>query len=171
MISLPPWSTNTTVNLVKLNLSVCGNIPNLFISILNPPTYKSVDGMWYLGLHTLWIVFEDIPPAHMHKHWMNMVPLASFFINWCQTYAMSWLWINTWWHHQMENFSALLALCAGNSLVTGEFPAQRPVTWSLDVFFDLQLNKRISKQLWGWWFETPSHSSWRHCNDLNILQN
>ena len=38
---------------------------------------------------------------------------------------------NTWWRHQKETFSALLAICAGNSLVTGEFPAQRPVTRSL----------------------------------------
>ena len=44
-----------------------------------------------------------------------------------------------WWRHQMETFSALLALCAGNSPVTGEFPAQRPVTQSFDVFFDLCL--------------------------------
>ena len=40
-----------------------------------------------------------------------------------------------WWRHQMETFSALLAICAGNSPVTGEFPAQRPVTQSFDVFF------------------------------------
>ena len=40
----------------------------------------------------------------------------------------------------METFSALLAICAGNSPVTGEFPAQRPVTQSFDVFFDLHLN-------------------------------
>ena len=45
----------------------------------------------------------------------------------------------TWWRHQMEALSALLALCAGNSPVTGEFPTQRPVTWSFDVFFDLHL--------------------------------
>ena len=48
-----------------------------------------------------------------------------------------------WWRHQMETFSALLALCAGNSPVTGEFPSQRPVTRSFDVFFDLRLNKQI----------------------------
>ena len=69
----------------------------------------------------------------------------------------------TWWRHQMETFSALLTICAGNSPVTGEFPAQRPVTRSFDVFFDLCLNKRLSKQSWGWWFETPSRSLWRHC--------
>ena len=45
----------------------------------------------------------------------------------------------------METFSALHALCVGNSPVTGEFPAQRPVTRSFDVFFDLHLNKRLSK--------------------------
>ena len=38
-----------------------------------------------------------------------------------------------------------MAICAGNSLVTGEFPAQRPAMRSLDVFFDLRLNKRLSK--------------------------
>ena len=47
----------------------------------------------------------------------------------------------------------------------GEFPTQRPVTRSCDVFFDLRLNKRLSKQPWGWWFETPSLSLCRHCND------
>ena len=72
----------------------------------------------------------------------------------------------TWWRHQMETFSALLAICAGNSPVTGEFPTQRPVTRGFDAFFDLRLNKRLSKQSWGWWFETPSRPSWRHHNEL-----
>ena len=49
----------------------------------------------------------------------------------------------------METFSALLAICAGNSPFPGEFPAQRPVTRSFDVFFDLRLNKWLSKQSWG----------------------
>ena len=65
----------------------------------------------------------------------------------------------------METFSALLAICAENSPVPDEFPAQRPVTRSFDVFFDLCLNKRLSKQSWGWWFETPSRPLWRHRND------
>ena len=60
------------------------------------------------------------------------------------------------WRHQMETFLALLALCAGNSPTTGEFPTQRPVS------FDLYLNKRLSKQSWGWLIETPSRSLWRH---------
>ena len=58
----------------------------------------------------------------------------------------------------METFPALLAICAGNSPVSCEFPAQRPVMRSFNVFFDLHLNKRFkSKQSSGWWFETPSH--------------
>ena len=60
--------------------------------------------------------------------------------------------------------TALLALCARNSPVTGEFPSQRPFARNFDVFFDLCLNKRFSKQLWGWWFETASYSLWRHFN-------
>ena len=64
----------------------------------------------------------------------------------------------------MEKFSALLAICVENSPVTGQFPSQRPVTQSFDVFFDLRLNKRLSKQSRGWWLETASRSLWRHCN-------
>ena len=56
---------------------------------------------------------------------------------------------SAWWCHQMETFSALLAICAGNSPVPGEFPTQRPVTRSFDVYFDLRLNKWLSKQSWG----------------------
>ena len=47
----------------------------------------------------------------------------------------------------------------------GEFPTQRPVTRSFHVFFDLRPNKPLSKQSWGWWFETLSRSLWRHRND------
>ena len=46
----------------------------------------------------------------------------------------------------------------------GEFPAQKPVTRSFVIFFDLRLNKWLSKQSWGWWFETLSCSLWRHFN-------
>ena len=70
----------------------------------------------------------------------------------------------TWWRHQMETFSASLAICAGNSPVPGELPAQRPATRSFDVFFDIRPNKRLSKQSWGWWFETLLRSLWRHRN-------
>ena len=93
---------------------------------------------------------------------------------WCNWLDFYWCWIKfclslslslcdtfqSWWRHQMETFSALVALCSGDSPVTGESPAQRPEARSFDVFFDLRLNK----QLWGRSFETPSRSLWRHCN-------
>ena len=80
------------------------------------------------------------------------------------------VFIWSWWRHQMESFSASLALCVGNSPVPGEFPSQRPVTRSFEVFFDLCLNKQLSKQSWGWWFETFSRPLWRHCNGFESNQ-
>ena len=66
----------------------------------------------------------------------------------------------------METLTVLLTIWVMNSPTTGEFPAQRPVTWSFDVFFDLRLYICLSKQSWGWWFETPSRPLWRDC-DVN----
>ena len=91
----------------------------------------------------------------------------------CQVkYIFSTVWWGqkhkkTWWRHQMETSFALRAICAGNSPVPSEFPAQRPVTRSFDVFLDLRLNKRLSKLWWGRRFETPSSPLWRHCNDCH----
>ena len=70
--------------------------------------------------------------------------------------------------HDDETFSASLTICAENSPVPGEFSAQRPVTRSFDVLFDLCLSKRMSKQSWGWWFETLPRPLWRQCNDCQI---
>ena len=70
----------------------------------------------------------------------------------------------------MQTFSALLDICAGNSPVTGEFPAQRPVMRSFDVFFDMRLNKQLSKQSWGWWFEMLTCPLWRPSNVCKIFQ-
>ena len=76
--------------------------------------------------------------------------------------------------HQMMTssngtLSASLVICAGNSPVAGEFPAQRPVTRSFEVLFDLHPNKLLSKQSWAWWFETPPCSLWRHCNETFVI--
>ena len=68
----------------------------------------------------------------------------------------------------IKTFSALLAVCSGNSPITGEFPTQWPVTRSFDVFFDLDMWKLLSKQSWCWLFETTSRPLWRHCNVLLI---
>ena len=76
-------------------------------------------------------------------------------------FSMCFTW--TWWRHQNGNiFRDTGPLC-------GEFtghPAQRPVTQNFDVFFDLRLKKRLSKQSWGWWFQTQSRPFWRHGNGM-----
>ena len=90
--------------------------------------------------HGLWILLSD---RTSYQHFSRTLP---------------------WWRHQVVTFSALLAICAGNSPITGEFPTQGPVTRGFDVFFDLHLNKRLSKQSWGWSFETLSRPLLRHRN-------
>ena len=74
-----------------------------------------------------------------------------------------------WWCHQMGTFSMLLAICEGNPLVTGGFPSQRPEMQSFDIFFDLCLNKRLTKQSRCWWLEMPSCSLWCYCNVCSCM--
>ena len=54
--------------------------------------------------------------------------------------------------------------CPPCGRLCGEFPSQRPVARSFDVFFDLRLNKWLSEQSKRRWFETPLCSLCRHCN-------
>ena len=102
------------------------------------------------------VIFKRISSlfASEETHWQLMVRPAVKILS------------KSWWRHPIETFSPLLAICAGNSPVTGEFHAQRPVTRSFDVFFDLRPNKRLCKQSRCRWFVTPLRSLWRHCNDI-----
>ena len=108
-----------------------------------------------LALRLLWADFVNLCQMLYVCKKMSLCSLDECKIN-----------VLPWWRHQMETFSASAALCAGNSPAIGEFPSQRPVTLSFDVFFDLCLNKRLSKHSWRRWFETPFRSLWRHCNVL-----
>ena len=69
-----------------------------------------------------------------------------------------------WWRHQMETFSTLLAICAGNSPVTCEFPPQRPVTKSFDVFFDLHLDEWFPGWMVPGWKIVPCVRKCKACN-------
>ena len=62
------------------------------------------------------------------------------------------------------NIFHITGLCEGNLLVTSGSPSQRPVTRNFDVFFDLHLNKQLSKQSRHWRVKMPSCSLWCHCN-------
>ena len=119
-----------------------------------------------LSLIELWIYLKK----NQNSYSMGIIYKMMFNIVCAYTHGTGTA-LSGWWRHQMETFPVLLALCAGNSPVTGEFPAQRPVTRSFDVFFDLRPNKRVHKQSWGWWFETPSRSLWRHRNGMQYSLN
>ena len=108
-------------------------------------------------------------PGHTKLTHFDLLPHKFIMTNKSHFSVMHDFSSMTWWHHQMETFSALLALCAGNSLVSGEFPAQRLVTWTFDVFSGLRLNTRFSKQSWGRWFGMLSCSLWRNCNDVWMI--
>ena len=130
----------------------------------------TIVGTMRVMLH--WKIWFNIPRNSLHncsKSKRNSVRDVAYTIFSRYSLALQakhTTWIHySWRRHQMEAFSALLALCEGNSPVAGEFPSQRPVTRSFDVFFDLCLNKRLNEQSWGWWFQTPSCSLRRHCNE------
>ena len=74
--------------------------------------------------------------------------------------------ICTWWRHQMETFSPLLAICAGihRSPVNSPHKGQ----WRRALMFSLicaWMINGLSEQSWSWWFETPSRPLWRHYNE------
>ena len=113
------------------------------------------------GVNALSQILSDESLSYSLKHISTGEHLLH--ISW-STHPQYLYFLFSRWRHEMEMCSALLALCAGNSPVTGEFPSQGPVMRSLDVFFDLRLTKRLSKQSRRRWFETPLRSLWRHCN-------
>ena len=80
------------------------------------------------------------------------------------------LWVS-WRNFVMMTSSNGNIFCVTGPLC-GEFTGHRGISLTkasdAELFFDLCLNKRLSKQSWGWWFETPSRSLWRHCNALLV---
>ena len=110
--------------------------------------------------HTTILILLDIKELHIKSSHISPLPFAP------APHPTTWLW---WicWHDDVikwKHFRVTGSLC-GEFTDPGEFPTQRPVTRSFDVFFNLRLNKRLSKQPWGWWFETPSWPLWRQCNE------
>ena len=113
----------------------------------NRVTISDSDWLWLIGPWEIWMKFKTSNIQFYISDWQLI------YLLWNCPEIKGVRNEISWWRYQIETFSALLAICAGNSPVPGEFPAQRPVTRSVEVFFDLRL-KRLSKQSWGWWFET-----------------
>ena len=119
--------------------------------------YRSSDVKWSKsleGLSCVYLMRCNLHGRTRQRYWGKNGP-----------HRVSWL------RHQMETFFPLLALCAGISPVTSELPSQRPVTRSFDDFFDLHLNKWLSIQSRGPWFETPSRFLLRHNTVKRINEN
>ena len=91
----------------------------------------------------------------MASRQINATPSATIMVT-CN-------WLDCPMDHIAKTCTPLYGHCI-QCPVPGEFSAQRSVTRSFDVFFDLHLNKQLSKQSRCWWFETPSGSLWRQCN-------
>ena len=109
-------------------------------------TFGSTQTQWIVGSRNQWEC-----PQFFRGNWQS--PCITLTCKEAETALRSLLWM---FENDLVAMLTLLAICAGNSPVTGDFPAQRPVTRSFGVFFDLRLIERLSKQSWGWWFETPS---------------
>ena len=113
---------------------------------------SALDGSYKSGLNFLNLEWNSAP----YGFWSHRSHSGKHFVYIYHFYRSVFLF--SWWRHQIETFSTLLAPCAGNSPVIGELPSQSPVTRSFDVFFDLRLNKRLSKHSRRGWFEMPSRS-------------
>ena len=142
----------------------------LIVNRVFDKTTKQCTGSWKAPLY--WIRFTSSNrrigikrlTLEQSDHFTLNFPATLFSVIDCYAHTEA-----SWWRHQMETFFALLVLCERNPPVSGHLPSQRPVTWSFDVYFDLRLNKWLIKQSRRRWFETPSRSLWRHCNDSTSL--
>ena len=134
---------------------------------------RQIESLWFLK-HIVKLVYKLFTnPYAICRLWRNFIKYCPYDY-WCA--KRLYLWSITLHHmndirEASKHFKAMMTssngdICAGNSPVPGEFPTQRPVTRSFDVFFDLRPNKRLSKQSWGWWFEMLSHPLRRHRNAI-----
>ena len=108
-------------------------------------------------------------PKYMRLHTKFNFGIWRFIVN---HILMNWMYCSLpkiMMTSSNANIFCITGPLCGEFTSPGEFTAQRPVTWSFNVFFDPCPNKRLSKQPRGWWFETPSWSLWRQCNDISSV--
>ena len=107
-------------------------------------------------IYNVSIIYKKNPLSHRHLTKWPSVKINNF-----HDYVIKWKHFPRHWPfvRGIHQFTS-----------PGEFPAKRPVTRSFDVFFDLRMNKRLSKQSRSGWFETQSRSFWRQCNEDIIFE-
>ena len=126
-----------------------------------------------LDRHSIYWALHSKIKIVIGAHWNKSVYIYIYitgranYVNDLQRMCMMIIWncrvptSESWWRHQMETFSALLAICAGNSPVPGEGQ------WRGALMFSA-FDKRLRKQSWVWWLETLLCPLWRHCNDISM---
>ena len=148
MYDIPKCIENKACAVCKLVISATGRHDCLELSWPvsntaneNSLTHSPLDKMSAISQTTFSNTFSEMKSCIFCLLWRVQLTMSEHWFK-----PLHELMLISWWRHQMEAFSLLLALCAGNSPVTDEFPAQRPVTRNFDVFFDLHPNKSLSKQ-------------------------
>ena len=126
----------------------------------------SIDDKNCLKSTNVMIQYENLTTLNCYSFSRCYVGRSCFLTPWSSLSYLTWYF---WMQHihddviKWKHFPRYWPIVPpGNSPVTGEFPSQRPVTRSFDVFFDLRRNKRLGKQSRSRWFETPSRSLWHH---------
>ena len=137
-------------------------------------TYKSVliktlhETTQDFDRHILYYIVES-PKYRISKWTLNIVCLASVETGsvWDTNVSRFISHIIWRWHDDVikwRHFPRYWPFVRGIHRSPVNSPHKGQWRGAFDVFFDLRLNKRLSKQPWGWWFETPTHPLWRHCN-------
>ena len=124
---------------IYMFVSACACSP--FLSdILTRPQYFFISFTLLLYCYVLWCcTLATGQPMTLIKmmNWIELIPL----------------------HYQSKAFNISL-----KTMNPRWIPRTKASDAELWCFFDLRLNKRLSKQSWGWCFETLSRPLWRHCN-------
>ena len=105
---------------------------------------------------------EISPFPNIYLSWLSILKLCA---ERCSSVPQAYCRCTcTWWRHQMEIFPRYWPFIRGTHPPM-DSPHKWPVTRSIAVFFDLCMNKQLSKQSRRRRFGAPSRSLWRHCND------
>ena len=127
-------------------------------------TFKVVPNMW-VSQYT-WIMGGAGPISDTVDY--HIVVGADHLKKYCDQTQWTYMYSSMIWKSKSMMTSSNGSIFHVIGPLCGDFPSKRPVTRSSHVFFGLRLNKRLSKQWWGWWCEMPSRSSWRHRDALLV---
>ena len=140
----------------------CSCAPGSFIIAVTlwPQMYCHYQHVWIKQWYA-WLPWGSERPIFKYTNRIPNPICRRWFNLWCTKTSLKgtkFAPMHTMMTSSNGNIFRVTGPLCGEFTGPGEFPIQRPVTRSFDVFFDLRLNKRLSKQPWGWWFQTPSRS-------------